>query len=61
MINLAPNGTGKSYQCEPSGIQFKTDYGTSDGIDHLNYIHIDNVVSHGFHQSGLSFDALDSV
>jgi hypothetical protein len=53
---------GGSYQSNSaSGIQFKSDYGTSSGVDHLNYIHLDNVVSHGFHQSGLSFDALDSV
>jgi hypothetical protein len=44
-----------------SGIEFRTDYATGSGYNQLSYIHVNNVVSHGFHQSGLSLDASGSV
>jgi Right handed beta helix region len=53
---------GGTYQSNPaSGIEFRTDYDSGSGYSQLSYIHLDNVVSHGFHQSGLSLDASGSV
>ncbi len=53
---------GGTYQSNASsGIEFTTDYGSGSGYNQLSYIHVDNVVSHGFHQSGLSLDASASV
>jgi hypothetical protein len=53
---------GGSYQSNlGSGIEFTTDYGAASGVNQLSYIHVNNVVSHGFHQSGLSLDASGSV
>jgi hypothetical protein len=53
---------GGSYQTNSaSGIQFSTDYSATTGLNHLSHIHIDNVASHGFHQSGLAIDATNDV
>ena len=44
-----------------SGIQFLSDENAGSGISHLSHIRIDNVVSRGFHRSGLSLYAAGSA
>lgn len=44
-----------------SGIQFRVDQTVSAGLTHVQHIYLDNVVSRGFHRSGVSFDATGDV
>jgi hypothetical protein len=46
---------------EESGIQFLLDENVGSGTAHLSHIRIDNVVSRGFHRSGLSLYAAGSA
>jgi hypothetical protein len=53
---------GGTYASNPaSGIQFRIDQSFSGPAEHLPDVRLDNIVSHGFRQSGLAFDAESTI
>ena len=59
--NLEFSNGGTHFSNSASGIQFSLDQTASAGLTHFRHIRIDNVISRGFHRSGLSFQAAGSV
>ena len=59
--NLEFSNGGSFASNSASGIQFQLDQSASVGFTHFHHVRIDNVVSRGFHRSGLSFYAASTV
>jgi parallel beta helix pectate lyase-like protein len=59
--NLEFFSGGSSSSNQASGIQFMLDENIGTGVSHFQHIRIDNVISRGFHRSGLSLYADDSA
>lgn len=59
--NLEFSNGGTFASNAASGIQFQLDEAASPGFTHFQHVRIDNVISHGFHRSGLSIQASNTV